>query len=184
MTFDVRKTSLASPVAQSLITCLNESLAAANPDPKAHSWTLNSTDIESGLGAFVVAYRDEIPIACGAVRKIILAADDGAVIRKCGLLVDDATTGEVIERVSSVAEVKRMFVTEEWRGSGVAVQLMETLEAIARTECGVSLLLLETGPYLTPARKFYEKIGFRPVPGYGEYKKKGEEFSVCYGKNV
>ncbi|KAJ3028824.1 UNVERIFIED_CONTAM: hypothetical protein HDU68_000787 [Siphonaria sp. JEL0065] len=167
MKFEVRKTSLASPIAIELITKLNESLAAANQDPAAHSWTLNTQDVAPGLGAFVVVYDLETNrgIACGAIRKIAL---------------NDSET----EHTSKVAELKRMFVLPEYRGQRVGSLIVGELERLAKLECSVERLVLETGPYLKEAIRLYEHCGFVKIPLFGEYIEKGEDFSVCFGKSI
>ncbi|KAJ3072098.1 hypothetical protein HDU98_004203 [Podochytrium sp. JEL0797] len=158
----IQKASLASLEAQSLITELNQSLASANPDPAAHSWTLSTADVSPNLGAFVIAYDSETneAIGCGAIRKIAW----------------DNSSSDVS---SAVAELKRMFVKSTHRGKGIGKQIVTELERIARHECGVSMLVLETGPYLTGAIAMYRRCGFDVIPLFGEYEEKGEKFSLC-----
>jgi putative acetyltransferase len=66
------------------------------------------------------------------------------------------------------AEVKSMFVVEAARGTGVAVALMERLEAEARA-LGCHTLRLETGSTLHRARAFYTRHGFRPRGPFASY---------------
>lgn len=66
---------------------------------------------------------------------------------------------------SDVAEVKRMFVDEAWRGRGVGRALMETLVAGAR-ERGYRTLRLGTLADMTVAQALYESLGFRPTERY------------------
>lgn len=67
------------------------------------------------------------------------------------------------------AEVKRVFVKEEYRYKGIANKLMELLENAAR-EQGYRYLILESGEPLVAARALYRKIGYKVIPNYGQYK--------------
>lgn len=79
------------------------------------------------------------------------------------------------------AEVKRMFIRPDSRGTGLAVQLLQSLEAAAR-DLGVQRLQLETGPLQPAAVAFYERNGFQSIPNFGEYV--GSEFSICFVKSL
>jgi GNAT superfamily N-acetyltransferase len=78
-----------------------------------------------------------------------------------------------------IAEVKRVFVREEYRGAGLAKKLMEELENQAKKR-GYTKLILETGIQLPGAMAFYKKIGYSVIENYGQYKNMKE--SVCMQK--
>ncbi|MEO5919961.1 MAG: GNAT family N-acetyltransferase [Pseudolysinimonas sp.] len=80
---------------------------------------------------------------------------------------------------SGHGEIKRMFVDVEYRGTGVAAQLLRALEADAR-ERGWDRLVLETGDRMLPAQRFYLREGFTPIPQFGPYV--GVDLSLCFGK--
>jgi putative acetyltransferase len=65
-------------------------------------------------------------------------------------------------------ELKRMYVTPECRGMGVARRLLERLEsaAIAR---GCRHLRLETGPYQPEALGLYARCGYARCGRFGTY---------------
>lgn len=65
-------------------------------------------------------------------------------------------------------EVKRMYVRPEARSRGVARQIIETLEAVARAT-GCRDLMLETGPYQPEALAFYARHGFVRRGPFGDY---------------
>ncbi|MEO7772858.1 MAG: GNAT family N-acetyltransferase [Gemmatimonadaceae bacterium] len=65
----------------------------------------------------------------------------------------------------AVGEVKRMFVSEEWRGRGVGRALLETLIAAARTS-GYSTLRLGTLHDMDAAQGLYTSVGFTPIQRY------------------
>lgn len=82
---------------------------------------------------------------------------------------------------NETAEVKRVFIREEYRGQGISKKLMELLERTAK-EQGYSGLILESGEVLTEAMALYRKIGYRVIPNYGQYKDMPE--SVCMRKEI
>jgi putative acetyltransferase len=79
------------------------------------------------------------------------------------------------------AEIKRMFVLPEARGTGTAQGILQSLEQIARA-ARVHALKLETGPLQPAALAFYERNGFRRIPAFGDYPE--SEFSIFYGKRL
>ncbi len=104
------------------------------------------------MTVFVVAEDDEgSPIGCGGLREL------------------DRTE----------AEVKRMFVRRESRGSGASTAILDRLESIAR-ERGYDRLLLETGDRQPDAVRFYLRQGYTRIPNFGHYA--GHEASLCFAK--
>lgn len=79
------------------------------------------------------------------------------------------------------AEVKRMYVVPESRGSGVAPALLAALEAAAR-ERGWTTVKLETGDAQPDAIRFYEREGYHRIPRFGHYV--DWDISVCYAKSL
>lgn len=65
-------------------------------------------------------------------------------------------------------ELKRMYVTPESRGRGVARQLLEQLESAA-IERGCRELRLETGPYQPEALGLYARCGYARCGRFGGY---------------
>ena len=99
---------------------------------------------------------------------IFLIADLGGVAVGCGGLRPGTAGGEI----------KRMYVTPEARGRGVARALLAALVAHARGQ-GMSRLLLETGTEQPEAVALYESEGWHPVPPFGHYK--DDPRTRCYG---
>lgn len=79
------------------------------------------------------------------------------------------------------AEIKRMFVKPEARGTGTADALLQALEARARS-ARVETLRLETGPLQPAALVFYERHGFTQTPAFGDYPE--SEHSLFYVKQL
>jgi len=99
----------------------------------------------------VVVYQNGEAIGCGAFKKY-----------------DEKTV-----------EIKRMFVREENRGKGKAVEILTELENWA-TESGFNFAVLETGKKQPEAIRLYQKSGYKLIPNYGQYEEM--ENSVCMKK--
>ncbi|MET8371212.1 GNAT family N-acetyltransferase [Micromonospora profundi] len=67
------------------------------------------------------------------------------------------------------AEVKRMFVVPNARGTGVSTAILRALEERAR-EQGIKSLVLTTGPGQPEAIRFYHREGYQPVEAFGPLK--------------
>lgn len=79
------------------------------------------------------------------------------------------------------AEVKRVFICDEYRGKGISKKLMENLENAARNK-GFTYLILESGEPLVAAMNLYRSIGYYETPNYGQYADMPE--SVCMKKKL
>jgi ribosomal protein S18 acetylase RimI-like enzyme len=62
-----------------------------------------------------------------------------------------------------------MYVRPQYQGRGLGAALVEHLAAYAR-ERGVPLLRLETGIHQQAAMRLYERMGFRSIPPFGDYR--------------
>ncbi|SDZ51235.1 GNAT family N-acetyltransferase [Herbiconiux ginsengi] len=79
------------------------------------------------------------------------------------------------------AEIKRMYVAPEARGTGVSTAILRAIEDEARA-LGVACLLLETGTEQPDAIRFYEREGYARIPNFGPYA--DSDISVCYARNL
>jgi putative acetyltransferase len=66
------------------------------------------------------------------------------------------------------AEVKRMYVRDTARGTGVAQALLARIEMEART-AGLAVVRLETGDRQEAAMRLYARAGFHRCPAFGAY---------------
>ncbi|MEZ4829324.1 MAG: GNAT family N-acetyltransferase [Bacteroidia bacterium] len=89
--------------------------------------------------------------------------------------------GAIKEFAADTMEVKRMYVFPEYRGKGIAAQILAELETWA-AEMGYPKCVLETGLKQPEAIRLYEKSGYRRISNYGQYI--GVENSVCFEKRV
>jgi putative acetyltransferase len=88
---------------------------------------------------FVVARRDGVAVGCGALRVC-----------------------------EGYGELKRMYVAPGARGSGIGVQILAALEALARVE-GLPVVRLETGIAQPEALSLYAAAGYSNCAPFGEY---------------
>jgi len=111
------------------------------------------------------------PPSAGDISLFLLARDpDSGTPLGCGGLRD-------LER--GRAEIKRMYVVPERRGTGVSVAILRALEDAARDR-GVETLVLETGTEQPDAIRFYEREGYARIPNFGAYA--ASDISICYAR--
>ena len=67
----------------------------------------------------------------------------------------------------AVGEVKRMWVSSEWRGAGLGSRLLRHLETVA-VSLGHRVVRLDTNDTLVEAIAMYERAGYRQVPRYND----------------
>jgi GNAT superfamily N-acetyltransferase len=106
-----------------------------------------------------------------------ISADPGALVPPAGYFFVATLAGSPVGcgalkldregRRPTVAQVKRMWVSEEIRGLGVGRRMLEAIEAQAR-EAGVRVLRLETNRSLIEAQALYLSSGFREVEPFNE----------------
>jgi GNAT superfamily N-acetyltransferase len=119
-------------------------------DEEEHDF-YNQFNSTAFLKEVVVMYVAEIAVGCGAIKKF----DNGTV------------------------EVKRMFVSLDNRGTGVAQKILQELETCAK-DLAYKKGILETGVRQVEAIKFYKKSEYKIIPNYGQYQ--GMENSICFEK--
>ncbi|MGW5864733.1 GNAT family N-acetyltransferase [Streptomyces sp. NPDC055239] len=80
------------------------------------------------------------------------------------------------------AEIKRMYVTPEARGLGLARRILAALEDDARS-AGRTRMVLETGTKQPEAIALYTSTGYTPAPAkFGHYR--FEDLSRCFAKQL
>lgn len=105
----------------------------------ARGSTASGDEFTRPRGAFLIARLDGAPVGCGAVRLL------------------DAET----------AEIKRMWVSPQARGMGLAVRILRRLEATAR-ELGARTVCLDTNRALTEAQALYAREGYGEVARFND----------------
>ena len=101
----------------------------------------------------IVAYSCETAVGCGAFKKY---SDD-------------------------TAEIKRMFVKEDFRGKGIAREILTELERWV-AENGYLKCILETGDVMLGAINLYQNAGYTRIANYGQYENSTR--SVCMTKTL
>src|SRR5262245_29857573 len=66
-------------------------------------------------------------------------------------------------------ELKRMYIRPQFQRLGFARLMLDRLAEYARARA-VGVLRLETGIHQGAAIGFYERMGFRQIPPFGEYR--------------
>jgi putative acetyltransferase len=94
---------------------------------------------EENRGLFLVVTEEEKVVGTGAVKKL----DEGT------------------------AELKRLWLLEEYHGQGIGYQIMLNLMRFAR-ENGYACIRLQTTHSQTRAIAFYKKLGFYEIESYHE----------------
>jgi GNAT superfamily N-acetyltransferase len=98
-----------------------------------------ATELGPPRGVFIVGFEDEVAVCCGGVKG----------------LPDDT------------CEIKRMFVTPNARGRGVARALLAELERQARA-LGYAVARLDTGPRQPRAQQMYARAGYQPIENFNK----------------
>lgn len=134
----IKRTNSDNPNFQELVKLLD--LELQERDGKEHLFyaALNKTNT---LNYVVVAYDQETPIGCGALR----------------------------EYSKDVMEIKRMFVPLHNRGKGIASFVLSALEIWCK-ELDIKKCILETGKNQPEAIALYKKNLYNIIPNFGKYK--------------
>lgn len=90
--------------------------------------------------------------------NLLLAAEELDTLMACVGYVNKGT----------YAEVKRLFVSQEFRGQGVARVLMAELESRAFA-AGYTVMRLETGIHQPESMRLYESLGYHIRTPFGGY---------------
>jgi ribosomal protein S18 acetylase RimI-like enzyme/uridine kinase len=113
-----------------------------------------------------------------SVEKLITEGVAFFLIREAGV---PAGCGGIQLHGTEYGEIKRMYVRPQFRGLGFARLMLNHLEDYARSH-GVRLLRLETGIHQQAAIGLYERMGFRRIPPFGEYRE--DPLSRYYEKDI
>jgi ribosomal protein S18 acetylase RimI-like enzyme len=131
----------ATPDAQRCLAQYFAELAVRFPggyDPEADAAAVVQ-DFVPPQGCFLIARLYEEPLACAGLRTFAPA----------------------------IGEIKRMWVSAEVRGLGVARRLLSELERIARKR-GMRAVRLDTHASLTEAIRLYQTCGFQEVARFND----------------
>ncbi len=122
---------------QKLVIELDKDLKVHDGDDHPFFAQYNKID---AIKYVVVAYKENIPVACGAIKQYN----------------------------EDIMELKRMFVPLELRGQGIASIVLKELETWSK-ELKFFHLILETGEKMPEAIQLYTKNDYKIIPNYGQY---------------
>jgi len=105
------------------------------------------------LDYVLVAFLDDQPVGCGAIKKYS----------------------------ENAAEIKRMYVKEQYRNKGVATTILRALEEWSK-ELGFSKCILETGVNQKAAIQFYKTNHYAVISNYEPYTQ--AQNSICFEKII
>lgn len=121
-------------------------------DGEEHAFFAQFNKIDA-IKYVVVIYENEMPIGCGAIKQY----------------------------AENVMEIKRMFVSVDQRGKGIASLVLKELETWTK-ELGFTKCILETGFKQPEAIRLYEKNNYVVIENYGQYVNVAS--SVCFEKEL
>lgn len=124
--------------AMALINELEAYLEPMYPPVSRHGYSIDKL-LRENVAFFLIRYQ-EAPAGCGGIQ--LFGTEYG--------------------------ELKRMYVRPQFRGLGLAKQMLNHLAEHARQQ-GVELLRLETGIHQTEAIGLYERAGFQRIGPFGPY---------------
>lgn len=131
------RTSSDHPDFKGLVQLLDKDLAVRDGDDHTFYHQFNGI---ASIRHALVAYEDEIPVACGAIKSYD----------------------------PSSMEVKRMYTHPDHRKKGIASAVLSELEQWA-AELGNSRCVLETGINQPEAIAMYNRCGYQQIQNYGQY---------------
>lgn len=163
--------------------------AASSPSdhPALPVWSIaEATWDDPGGEALRQAQRDEIAALHNGNRDSEPGTAPSAADISCYLMARDAqgnalACGALRQLDATSAEVKRMYVRPEMRGSGLSTTILRALETTA-LERGWTTLKLETGRVMPAAIRFYTREGYEPIAPFGPYV--GSANSRCFAKDL
>jgi GNAT superfamily N-acetyltransferase len=121
-------------------------------DGEDHSFYSQFNKIDK-IKYVILAYENEKPIGCGAIKEYSI----------------------------NTVEIKRMYVSPESRGKGIATKILAELEKWAN-ELSYTKSILETGKRQPDAIGLYKLNGYKLIPNWGQYA--GVENSLCFEKEL
>lgn len=145
---------------------------------------VRTTSSNPHFGSLIALLDSELNSRYGALQKnydkhniieqnnTVVLAFDGGVPVGCGCFK---------QYDNDSVEMKRMFVSKEYRGKGISKLVLKELEAWAG-ENGFKAAVLETGIGQPEAIGLYTKSGYVKTENYGPYI--GNKNSVCMKKSL
>lgn len=129
----------ASAVARACLEAYAADIDARFPEGFDSAALVRTEEVTGDAGAFLVAYEEERPVGCGALRRL----------------------------EPGVGEIRHVWVHAEARRLGLARRLLDGLEREARAR-GLDVVRLDTHAVLTEAQAMYRACGYTEIPRYDD----------------
>ncbi|KPI04368.1 transcriptional regulator, MarR family with acetyltransferase activity [Actinobacteria bacterium OK074] len=129
----------AAPDARACLTAYAADLNSRFPEGFDPAALVAPEEVSGTTGAFLVAYEEQRPVGCGALRTL----------------------------EPRVGEIRHVWVAPSARRLGLARRLLDGLEQAA-LERDLTTVRLDTHAALTEARSMYRACGYTEIPRYGD----------------
>jgi putative acetyltransferase len=141
------------------------------PDSPVETLDADDPEVRGIIAAADEFYRDLYPADNNHLEPAAALKRPGVLFVGCRVEGRLAASGaaKVMTDDGSYAEIKRVFVLDEYRGRGLSRRIMDHLESKLR-EQGVTLFRLETGIHQPAAIGLYRKLGYRERGPFGAYR--------------
>jgi DNA-binding MarR family transcriptional regulator/ribosomal protein S18 acetylase RimI-like enzyme len=136
----VRRVDGADPDARACLDAYAADLDARFPEGFDPSDLVAPEEVSGEAGAFLVAYEEEVPVGCGALRRL----------------------------EPGVGEIRHVWVHPRARRLGLARRVLAELEHEASSR-GFGVVRLDTHRSLTEAQAMYRASGYTEIPAYQDH---------------
>ncbi|MFG2786839.1 GNAT family N-acetyltransferase [Streptomyces sp. NPDC048419] len=130
----------AAPDARACLDAYAADIGARFPEGFDPSDLVSPEEVSGEAGAFFVAYEEECPVGCGALRRL----------------------------EPGVGEIRHVWVHTGARRLGLARRILTALEGAA-AERGLFVVRLDTHRALTEAQAMYRASGYTEIPAYVDH---------------
>ena len=128
-------------------------------------------DVQAILAASDAFYDGLYPAESNHIEAVDDLKKPGVALVGCrvdGILVASAAAKQMNDD-GDYAEIKRVYVLDDYRGRGLSVKIMVYLETEMQKR-GIDLFRLETGVRQPEAIALYRKLGYRERGPFGAYR--------------
>ncbi len=142
---------------------------AADPDAVSQLWAQYWDEHHEDLGA------QDLAMEARALPKGYEAPDGALLVAKLG---HDVVGTVGLQRFDEeTADMRRMYVPQQYRGQGIGEALVQGIMQKAKS-MGYTRMILDVSESQTAARRVYKAAGFRDADGFGFSPLKGPMYMV------
>lgn len=140
------------------------------PEPRIETLDPDHAEVQALIAASDAFYDGLYPAESNHLEALDDLKKANVIFIGCrvdGVLVASGAA-KIMRDDGCYAEIKRVFVLEDYRGRGLSALIMQHLETTLQ-ERGVGLFRLETGVLQPEAIGLYRKLGYRERGPFGAY---------------